>query len=267
MSLRRLVSFSALDLFEQCERRFFHERVEGRRAPPNHYLAVGHAYHTALAAIWGAEGGYVTLTQIAVDQHQEELVSAGINTAPLVTEIADRLAALAAAGWWVNARPRSPEWVERRFTNRRTGFEGVIDLLSARTPITADGRLDGWADRPCVVDYKTITSDRRRSQRDVEQSDQLALYALEADVRDACIVEIPRDLSKPIKYRAVSYTDAALRNWRLFLESRRRTIMQRGKVKERYAMTHPSNYLCTARWCPFFRECYPFSVDTPTPQQ
>lgn len=119
------------------------------------------------------------------------------------------------------------------------------------------------------MDWKSLTSERRRSYRDVEYGAQPALYAIAAGVKNACIVEIPRDLKAPIKMRTVTYTEEDLAYWTIWLKAAREAILSRGRSPRqirRFRMTDRKNPLCSAQWCAHYFKCYPVVEDPhPTP--
>lgn len=261
---KRLVSFSDLDLFDLCERKFYFEKILKEPQKPSAILEVGQTYHAALAAFWTVDlPDPLRLAAAAVVKHTEALAPFGVNLPGLIDELKGNLERL--MDKVLLPGKVTPLYVERRFDNHRLGFKGIIDILSHATPIVDEkGHVTGSSPEPCVLDYKSLTSDRRRSQRDCEMSPQLALYALEAGVSAAGFVEIPRNLEKEIKTRIVHYSPEDLANWLLYLQGQRRTLFKRGKKKENFRMCSRKNPLCNPMWCAHFLKCY---ACAPMPEQ
>jgi hypothetical protein len=251
----KYLSFSSADMFQRCERQYYFEKVEGRKQPPNATLLVGQAYHKAIACKlhskpWSLE-----------DAEKEELVISGVNVDGLIAEVAYNLTRieplLVALG--------APEIVEQEFADRSIGYRGVIDAVFPNTPdSTPEGIFTGTV-RPgrCVVDWKSLTSDRRRSQRDTNLSPQLAQYAIERKTTAAAFVELPRDTEKPVKIRVATYTENELENWRQYMIGLRQAIISRGRRKENFKQCdRKNNPLCSELWCPHYSTCYPTKEET-----
>lgn len=278
-----LLSFSGVDQFSTCERRYFLERVLRRRSPDTPITVVGRAYHDAIASmlltrIPRTEEWADLCAEKAVEKHHAVLTEHGVACGSLVPEMQSNLRrlrdeVLVPVGIHCteqivrHGRKRS-WWVERSFKDWSVGYKGVVDLFSTRCPIVdPSGTVTGGFEARCVWDWKTVTSDRRRSERDARMSAQLALYALAANTRSACFVEIPRNLEKAIKVRVVHYSERDLKCWASWLVSMRDAVMSRGKKRDNFRPADRKNPLCDPQWCPHYLEtCYPSeSPLTPDP--
>ncbi len=281
---RRLLSFSGVDQFSNCERRYYFERILQRRQPDTPITLVGRTYHEAIAAMLTTRlprtDEWVSLVVgEAIKRNHDALTKHGVACGSLAPEMESNLRRLreevlapcaihTVADVVPFGRKRS-WWIERPFTSPDVGYKGVIDLLAVNTPCADSTGLvvAHKPGRPCVFDWKSVTSDRRRSERDARTSAQLALYAIAANVTAACFVEIPRNLEKRLKTRVVEYTEQDLRDWSQWLIAMRDAVLSRGKLKERFRPADRKNPLCDTQWCPWYlSECYP-SENTLTPTE
>lgn len=271
---KKYLSFSGVDQFSNCERRYFFERILMRRQPDTAITLVGRTYHEAIAAMIHTRVPRThEWTEFVVDEavkrNHDALTALGVACGSLRQEMVSNLARLKAevlepAGvitldQVVQCGMKRAWWVERAFEARDIGFKGVVDLLSTRAPVVdAGGTVTGGVAGRCVWDWKSVTSDRRRSQRDATTSAQLATYAIGANVRRACFVEIPRNLAKDIRVRLVEYSEEELAHWASWLRSMHHAIMSRGKVKANFRPSDRKNPLCSPDWCNhYLTECYP----------
>lgn len=161
-------SYSALDLYEKCPRRYRIERVERRKAAPGPALLVGSAVHAAIAAY--------------IRHLRDEGLATDVTWAPQALEEAEKTlkGRKPDGGIWeevegmfrtfVDSHAFDPsriaevEKMERISLEDGTQFWGVIDLLEVRE--------DGLA---VVTDWKTDWA--VRSQSEVERDFQLRTYA------------------------------------------------------------------------------------------
>lgn len=263
---KRLVNFSSLDLFDLCERKYYYEKVEGFDEKDSPILLIGSAYHSAIADMLEEEMPLVSALESTFSgvTLQEGLQRFKISPSELRAEMALNLARLQSDV--LTPAEIRPEYrdhypvVEHQYKNYKTGFYGTVDLVSVTTPVVdASGRVIGKTDSPCVIDWKTLTSDRRRSQRDAVYSPQLASYARAMNVRNAAFVEIPRNLDKEIRVRVVNYTEVDMRNWASFLDAQRVALISRRKNKVNFKPTKRKNPLCSPIWCEHFCKCYEIS--------
>lgn len=263
---KRLVNFSSLDLFDLCERKYYYEKVEGVDEKDSPILLIGTAYHAAIAEVVACGPHLDDAVESAfIDAGlQEGLKRFKISEAELRAEMFANLARLQAdvlgpAEIMAEFRDGDPI-IEHQYKNYKTGFYGTVDLVSVTTPVVdASGRVIGKTDSPCVIDWKTLTSDRRRSQRDAVYSPQLASYARAMGVRNAAFVEIPRNLEKEIRVRVVNYTEVDMKNWASVLDAQRAALISRRKNKVNFKPTNRKNPLCSPIWCEHFCKCYELS--------
>ncbi len=257
-----LVSFSAADAFTGCERRYFYEKVMQEKQPETAPLVVGNVYHSAIAEM--LRNRLLTPADAvasAAGPAAEALEAVRVDPDALMDEMEQNLTRLdeEVLAYVV---PASCEdggaFVEKKFEDTRLGYRGVIDVVSMTVPVTKDGTVIGWKPGKCVLDWKSLTSDRRRSDRDAKFSPQLGLYALAVQGATAAgFVEIPRDVTKPIKVRMSEYTGDTLANMDIWLRAIRATMISRGTDIVNYRMTERSNGLCSPSWCPFWFKCFP----------
>lgn len=266
----KLLSFSAEDLFSTCERKFYYERVVGEKSGDNAITVVGDTYHKVLADYWRRHEA-VSLERIVKEQLARDtprLQSFGIDVGELEGELFFNVSRVATTLFVPGGI--EPEWhdnepvIERDFINTALGRRGIIDMVSRRSPLVdGAGNVVGFAEEPCVLDYKSVSSERRRSERDAKFSEQLALYADTVDVRRAGYVEIPRNTNRPLNVRMVTYSDQDIRWFRKYAAEIAAAIRSRGTDMLNYKRTERSNPLCSPMWCKKFTECYPSEPNSP----
>lgn len=258
-----LINFSSLEEWENCERHYWYSKIDGQEKPTNETLEVGTLYHAVIAALIISPTGVKALPGLIEEKislQKESLTKLGLSVPALRAELNQNLPAL-----WHDvivpgklkplvddAGPR----VERQFANTATGFRGTCDLVSATTPkANARGAVTGSLNEPCILDWKTLTSFNRRTQRDADRSMQLALYAWEADVPNAAFVEIPRFAGRDIVVRVTHYTPAQRRMWAAYLTGQKDALLSRGTARENFKRASRKSGLCDPKWCPYYGQC------------
>jgi len=252
----RYVSWSQVELFLKCERQYFYEYILGEKRPETPILVIGKAYHTMIESYFTGVG----IAKLVDDESMEFLkAKTTIDIAGLQREMRENLMRLKSQFLDGLGRPFIVEW---KFEDEVLGYRGTIDAAMQRTPVMSpDGEeISTWLEESCVVDWKSLTSERRRSQRDAVYSGQLALYATVAGTRNAGFVEIPRNLGEPIKARFVRYTEEELNHWRSWLVGVRDAMLSRGEQMQAYHQTERKNPLCSPQWCGHFFKCYPAAL-------
>lgn len=268
----RFLSFSQIDLWLTCARKYYFERVQGMRSPPSHHLEVGNAYHEAIAGLVPGplETGVRDLAAPAVEKRKPGLEQMGVDTAALLEEMVTNLGRLQATIFSPDGfRPATTAGqpiVEHKFFSDSLRFTGVIDAVSTRTPVVDErGKVKGWKDGICVLDWKTLSSKRRRSARDAQTSEQLGLYGLVLPLATAAaFVEIPRDVAEPIQVRVAEFEPAYMARVKIWLERIRDHIYAAGEQEVLYPPTQLSNGLCSPMWCAHYDRCYPYNGPRPT---
>jgi len=256
--MTRKLHVTEVGLFNQCERRYYYEKILGEEPEPNHYVLVGSAYHRAITTCFpdGAElcGQFKEAALRSVNESYDALSEVGVNPITLIAEIAQRLEELRV----LLPASLKPSFVERQFSTK--GWEGTVDWAGPNY-VLGDERVKGqrpsWGEGLGVLDWKTIHGSRRRSIRDARLSPQLAMYTLNVPgARHAAFVEIPRDLKEPFVFLPVHYTEDELVKWRIWFDGIRKSVMRR-KSKESYKMCKRDEPLCSAIWCPhYLTKCY-----------
>jgi hypothetical protein len=234
----------------ECERRWYYERVLKLPVPESPYLEIGKYYHT--------------LIEQTINQGKVPRV-----TPNKVTELAERWGekpAAMAAEMSMNLQRLSKEvlrWIKPRrveawFHRKDMHIAGVIDLVSAVTPVTDhSGKIIGTEPGPCVLDWKIKfkPTRTRRTQDDADKSCQLGLYALEASTEFAGFVEIPRDITKPIKTFVTEFDEADKPRLARYLAQQFEAMRARGIHEAAYRLAERGSPLCSAKWCPHFQSC------------
>lgn len=282
--MSELVSFTEVDLLRQCPRRFFYERVMGRRGTETAEMMIGQCYHKALemhmrrmldaAKINTDPVPYAVtcddaVTLVFAEKDRKGLPTHDLDRVWLAESIQRNIEPLIKlihpVGIWPMMVPTGQMTLapalELFFRDQELGYLGVIDLISANTPVTNDrGKIVGFVESlPCILDFKVKSGKRRKSQRDAVLSDQLATYALVLKETRAGFIEIPTD-SREIATRIVHYEPQDLADWRKSIvdQAACRNVLRDKTDKAYYPMTARSNPLCSALYCPFFAtDCYP----------
>lgn len=230
----KYLSATALDLFEQCERRYWHERILGRKQPMTAPMVVGNVYHKVLQQ-WMKhfQLGEREVAEILSSQNKQ-IAAVGVDFNKLVEEV----------GWNLERLDRilgdmHPIAIEQRWSWGEQGYRGVTDVV----------------EKDRIIDWKILTGKRRRSARDVEFSPQFALYRLYHKVDKAMVVEVPRD-DREIRVHQVEFGEREPERWLSYLSTMREAILSRGENGTHFKRTKRSNPLCSPMWCPFWDQCY-----------
>lgn len=252
----RTLSYSQWDVFQNCERRWYYERIARLPLPPAPQLEVGSLYHAVIEHVVRTyTAAHPPADRLSVDWTELGLLRvaqlAGEEPAALQEEIlrnVQRLNDQLLAKLKVRG-------VELRF--KRMGEAGRIDCVADNAPITdSRGNIIGMEDRPCVLDWKVkFTNRNRRTQQAADDSDQLGLYACEADVDLAGFVEIPRDVTLPLRTFVTEFSKEDRQRIRRYFTEQFQAMRSRGQNESAYRLSARNNALCSARWCPFHRHC------------
>lgn len=241
-------SFSALNTFMGCERRFWYERVDPARVrlPDNHYQALGTLYHQLLAEL--VLGGEFDFMGHVMRVAQEDGWPVPTPLLALKEEIAANLE---------RVRREILPWLRKPVVEVmiREKYVGRLDLVVEETPVVEDGRIVGLVPGRCVLDFKIKFSSRRRSDRDVWNSPQLAQYCLMSGARAAGFIEVPRDVSAPLHVTLADFTEEELARWERYLDAQYAAVEKRGKDPAAYRLAAAGDPLCSSTWCPWFQGC------------
>lgn len=258
MALTR--SFTNYEEFTNgCERRLFYRKVRKVVEPASHYLAIGSFYHAVLAVHMDAHMIVVTSRQAIETLLGAEQAKPGwaqdASDAQLVDEAVSAVERVSK-----QLRPAlRPTHVEAwsRDINPAAKYTAKLDLVSSRSPVVnEDGEVVGALDEPCVVDWKVNFGPRpKRSRESAANSAQLALYCLEAGVKRAFFVEIPRSPALPIAVLGAEYDDYTLARWRRHFDEQFAAMESRGAGEAAWKLASPSFPLCSPKWCPFWKVC------------
>lgn len=241
-------SFSGLDQFLFCERQFYFQRLLKLPLPPNMYFAVGNLYHDMLAE----------LSRPIEDLLRKHKMLPGwicpTSDEDLVEELVQNRDRVIRETTALNIMHRE---VWSRDINPDAEFCAKLDAISTNTPVVDDyGHIIGVEDEACVIDWKTVFGYKRRSVDDAEASAQLALYCLEAKVNSAAFIEIPRDLTRPIRTIVVKFSDKELEQWRKYFRVQFNTMLHRaGCPAEAFRLARFGERFCSKQWCGYWDQC------------
>lgn len=248
-------SYSAIEKFMFCERRFFYDRVCNLPEPPSTALAIGIWYHAVLETL-------VRTPTADLD----EVIELGLQIAEADRSwtrprMLDRLRgymrlnllALQKEKLFENLQPATAEeWV------KSPRWIGKIDVLSAHTPYVDDDGNWAWKDESCALDWKIVTTTSRRTSRSVREDGQLALYCLASGRTNAAIIELHKrgPETAPPRLLSVSFTEEELGRWERWFDAVDKTIRTRNVHDEdAWKLARPSEPLCSSKWCPRWNIC------------
>jgi PD-(D/E)XK nuclease superfamily protein len=223
-------SFSQLETYLQCERKWYYEKIEKRARPDNFYFAAGNYLHSrAERRLLG----------------QDTTVTPGKLVKPELLKHLDLAYARLEADVLSKITPR-PGSIESRFST--PDWSGKIDCVADSGP--AEWELPF----PLVLDWKTCHT-RRFMQRKPADSPQLALYAKEAGTLAAAFVEC--DLFPPHEIRVLgaTFTPEILEWWGRWLDAQRRALLSRGEDINNYRLASAGDPLCSVRFCSHWDYC------------
>lgn len=238
-------SFSQLSLLSECERKYFYRYVLGMTDPSGEAADVGTVYHHLMEKLpresWSDRARVArALGQAWRDQ--------GLDGPPPIDEVLRNLARADAC------LPLFQPDDLTELTLDWAGWRMVIDRLMLRP-----GR------RPFLLDYKTVSGRRRRSQRDANYSPQLALYACaiadrypieSAEGVDGAFFELPRSGGRVERLLPVRWLPKHLARWRAWFDEQLDAHKCRPDRIEAFPRCAPSNPLCSPMWCSFWSNCY-----------
>lgn len=239
-------SHSALEQFLFCERQFWFRRIAKIPEPPSHYLAIGNLYHECLATLL-EEGGVDVAVTLAVNKRSPNWTSPTPDK-KLIPEVVQNLTRVKEQIFPYIEPLSVEEWSRRHFLAK-------LDVVSAVTPVVEGGRIVGADRGPCIIDWKTVFSRKKRSSKDAAGSQQLALYAIEAECNDAAFVEIPRDVKWPLNVVVTHFTDAQLHAWKRYFEQQFAAMWSRGPDPAAYRLAKKGESLCSSDWCRYWDRC------------
>jgi CRISPR/Cas system-associated exonuclease Cas4 (RecB family) len=147
----QVFSFSALDMFEKCPRRYYFRYVAGIPEPPSYAAEFGKAVHAVIAGVINTKGAASDLARQAVKK------------SPLLTE-EDAAEVLKLAGRFLGQfRPCGQLYTE---------YKLLVDLGDGQAFLGYADLIEETDDGLTIVDFKT-----GRTPCDVFDTKQLALYA------------------------------------------------------------------------------------------
>jgi putative RecB family exonuclease len=171
---RLRLSFTRIDTFEQCPRRFRYQYVDALPSRPAPQLSFGSSVHAVLEWLFDRKHPVLPSVEETLDALKQRWESTGYVDVPREQQleayaharqvVSDFHARVAAVGFRLPAA--TEQWFELPFPDQVV-VVGAID----RVDVDPDGSLR-------VLDYKT--SRRARTRGQVARSLQLAIYALAA---------------------------------------------------------------------------------------
>lgn len=244
-------SYTALRQFEFCERQFYFRRILGLPEAPSIHLSLGILYHEALEGLSQGVIAKEALPPLLAKAKASPLwVDPGITDEALIDEI------------WTNLGRVSREVFKnghglkvRKVETWGTRYCCKIDILAGNTPNLEDGHIIDFIDEPCVVDWKTKSGDKKRSQYATDLNPQLALYCIDLGVHNAAIIEIPRSPLQPLNTIVTRFDDYDLARWAKFFDAQFLAMNSRGAEEAEYKLAVRGHGLCSPRWCAYWDRC------------
>ena len=252
-----------------CPRRFLYERVYGIGADEDRVNALpGSVHHDTLAYLIEELNAPAAVDRV-LPKYEEQLRKYNFSIDGLRFEVIKRYQQLQAIFDDNGVKLLA---CEQRFDDVLDVYHGIIDLQIDKTPVPAkDGKsILEWLPGNSVQDYKVVGSNRARSQRDAEQSAQLALYAIATGYSSAGFFEIPRDLGKPMKFRVTTYDPEQIPLWKSWFKAQADFVLAawadtiemycKGyafeEIEKRWFRCSRSNFLCSPLYCHQWDRCY-----------
>lgn len=243
-------SYTALRQFENCERQFFYQRILGLPEAPSIHLSLGILYHECLDLMCraGAVAKEQLLPLLEKAKASRLWVDPGKPDEELIDEIWTAMGKVNRGVFQKGLRVRKSEvW--------GTTYCAKIDVLADNTPVVEDGRILEFKDEPCIIDWKTKSSDKKRSQFSVDLNMQLALYCIDFGVKNGAIIEVPRHAADEINVILTSFDEYDLARWKRYLDAQFEVMSGRGTGEQEYKLASRGFPLCSPRWCSYWDRC------------
>lgn len=243
-------SITALKQFEFCERQFYYQRILKLPEKPSIHLALGILYHNCLERIaLGKE-----LTNAAILNLIAEAAASPLWVEPQIT--LDELAAEIQFNLRRVQQQVLPHLCVQTAEVWGTHYCAKVDIVAGNTPVVEDGKIiDVLKGERCIVDWKTVSKLRSRSQYEVDQSGQLALYCLEFDAAAGAIIEIPRNPNQDLNVIVTRFDIYDLNRWRNFFDAQFAAMNSRGTNEAEYKLATRGHGLCSPKWCTHWDQC------------
>jgi hypothetical protein len=272
-----LPSFTRIDTFSRCPRQYVHDVLSGP-TPSNKAMERGTHLHNSLEA---AANLWLERPEWAWDVCLNRIMDAppeGVLSQPEIESYLDRALPVVkdlipvvggVEAWFDDVGPACglPSLPIR----------GKIDLISETSLKTSEqSRPYDVCDGPAVIDYKTISGERRiKNSWEAKRSMQLKIYCLATGLDRAGFIYFPPksearatfvhfsedDLAVAHKWLTLQL-EAMLACWKRFT---RDPLAQFGHQLEddeladgdwtAWPLSHPDNILCSPKWCEHYSNC------------
>lgn len=245
------LTFSGLETFMNCERRFYFDYIENRPRPPSRIFTEGHMLHAGLAhVIRGQSVVEAAKNAVAEIEAQPDYVAP---TPDYVSHLARNLEKFRTQVFphltWDVATLETP--------CVGTPLRGRADVICDTTPVVDRyGKITSITPERCVVDFKLKQNPAKRRGLDAAyRSGQLALYSLGAGISNGAFVEFYGNSDYDPRVCVANFSPDQLARWKRYFVEQRAAMIARGRGKEAYRLAERTSPLCSLDWCPHYLTC------------
>lgn len=250
------IDFSAVDQYLRCPEQYRFRNIDGRKSPPAIALVEGTSHHRTLE--WENKAKLEKMTTPTA----ATLVDHFAHVLKLETEKAEEEADAIKTSfdWEGENRDKLLKRGRKLLTHYASEFSPGIEPTSAEesfsVPVDVDGvkfTLFGQIDlteRKYVVDYKV--TGRPKSQRDVDESLQLSVYAFAKRASKASFINFVK-ASSPYVQRVDSVRTPMDWRWALRVVASAVDGIRRGSFPK--TAPGPMNWWCSERFCGYWASC------------
>lgn len=245
-------SFSKIDTFMDCERRYFLDNVT-EREPSSPAARKGQQVHATLERV---------ARKVKMGMRWSNALRGVLSHPPDGPYTQPELAAYLKRASVLEGL--APVEIEKYFKIPEWKVRGYIDMISNTMPMTGHGGVisDTYIPEKCVIDYKTIGAARYiKTPYEARRSLQLQIYALAADVTTAGFIYFPprseilgvfvtfsKEELEIARKRLVQEVEVMRRRWYDMLEGH--------EWEQVWSLSRPDNFLCSPNFCRHWEVCF-----------
>lgn len=266
METEQPFSFSKLDSFSKCPRRFFFRYILRRREEPGVHLLYGRAVHKGmehdnLEKVKGRVAPLPELVDVGVNEFEVAHKEAGLEattTDKFREEFARQTSFYEHTKARENVRP-DPKSIEAPFEidvsigsaekgdkQRSATIQGFVDVID----------VDPLSGRRTIIDYKSGA--KAHTEYDIDQSLQFPIYEQGAAADKARVISFVKTGRQKPTVKVASSSQSQASRWARALTWIADTIKGiRESIKTgRFDKCSPACTWCSAKACSFYDQCY-----------
>lgn len=240
------LSFSQIDLYQQCPTKYEYVYVQGHRTPYTAALAEGQAFARTIEKAsqhWHRKGKHLSLDAVC-REHATCLRAEWKklkNSEEDIADAQDRGLLFLTTLWGPDESPD----IEPIVLQGRLGVEWEVDMEIAGVPIK--GYID-LIEADQVSDWKVARSAKRYN---VEKSLQLDLYVVATGISCTGFRILEKDSGNVVPLWSVRNIEQ-VRRWCEITVARTAFAISMGV----FPPCKPGEWFCSAKWCSFYGKCY-----------